>query len=90
MPAYRDELFGPVAAIIPVQGEEEAIRVANDTVLSCKIALTYSKNIIIFDFYYKDIAYLYLCCKNIPASYREIIHWRRPQGSLAPATQTRP
>jgi succinate-semialdehyde dehydrogenase/glutarate-semialdehyde dehydrogenase len=31
MPAYHDELFGPVAAIISVSGEEEAIRVANDT-----------------------------------------------------------
>jgi succinate-semialdehyde dehydrogenase/glutarate-semialdehyde dehydrogenase len=31
MPAYDDELFGPVAAIIPVRDEEEAIRVANDS-----------------------------------------------------------
>ena len=31
MPAYHEELFGPVAAIIPVADEEEAIRVANDT-----------------------------------------------------------
>lgn len=31
MPAYVEELFGPVAAIIPVADEEEAIRVANDT-----------------------------------------------------------
>ncbi len=31
MPAYDEELFGPVAAIIPVAGEEEAIRVANDS-----------------------------------------------------------
>ena len=31
MPAYDEEIFGPVAAIIPVAGEEEAIRVANDT-----------------------------------------------------------
>jgi len=30
-PAYEDELFGPVAAIIEVAGEEEAIRVANDS-----------------------------------------------------------
>jgi succinate-semialdehyde dehydrogenase/glutarate-semialdehyde dehydrogenase len=32
MPAYEEELFGPVAAIVPVQGEEEAIAVANDSV----------------------------------------------------------
>jgi succinate-semialdehyde dehydrogenase/glutarate-semialdehyde dehydrogenase len=31
MPAYDEELFGPVAAIIPVKDEIEAIRVANDT-----------------------------------------------------------
>ena len=31
MPAYDDELFGPVAAIIPVEDEAEAIRVANDS-----------------------------------------------------------
>ncbi len=30
-PAYDDELFGPVASIIPVKDEAEAIRVANDT-----------------------------------------------------------
>jgi succinate-semialdehyde dehydrogenase/glutarate-semialdehyde dehydrogenase len=31
MPAYDEELFGPVAAVIPVRGEEEAIAVANDS-----------------------------------------------------------
>ncbi|MGN8225871.1 NAD-dependent succinate-semialdehyde dehydrogenase [Gracilimonas sp. BCB1] len=31
MPAYSEELFGPVASIIKVKDEEEAIRVANDT-----------------------------------------------------------
>jgi succinate-semialdehyde dehydrogenase/glutarate-semialdehyde dehydrogenase len=31
MPAYDEELFGPVASIIPVRDEAEAIRVANDT-----------------------------------------------------------
>lgn len=30
MPAYEEELFGPVAAIIPVKSDEDAIRVAND------------------------------------------------------------
>jgi len=29
MPAYEDELFGPVASIITVADEEEAVRVAN-------------------------------------------------------------
>lgn len=31
MPAYEEELFGPVAAIIAVADEEEAVRVANDS-----------------------------------------------------------
>jgi succinate-semialdehyde dehydrogenase/glutarate-semialdehyde dehydrogenase len=31
MPAYAEELFGPVAAILPVADEAEAVRVANDT-----------------------------------------------------------
>ena len=31
MPAYDEELFGPVAAIIPVADEEQAIAVANDS-----------------------------------------------------------
>ena len=31
MPAYDEELFGPVAAIIAVPDEKEAVRVANDT-----------------------------------------------------------
>jgi acyl-CoA reductase-like NAD-dependent aldehyde dehydrogenase len=28
----REEIFGPVAAVIPFEGEEEAIRLANDTI----------------------------------------------------------
>jgi succinate-semialdehyde dehydrogenase/glutarate-semialdehyde dehydrogenase len=31
MPAHDEELFGPVAAIVPVRDETEAIRVANDS-----------------------------------------------------------
>lgn len=31
MPAYHEELFGPVAVIIPAKDEEEAIAIANDT-----------------------------------------------------------
>ena len=31
MPAYEEELFGPVASIIPVSDEDAAIAVANDT-----------------------------------------------------------
>lgn len=31
MPAYEEEIFGPVASIIKVETEQEAIKVANDT-----------------------------------------------------------
>jgi len=31
MPAYHEEMFGPVAVIIPAANEEEAISIANDT-----------------------------------------------------------
>lgn len=31
MPAYEEELFGPVASVIRVQSEQEALEVANDT-----------------------------------------------------------
>ena len=39
MPAYDDELFGPVASIIGVEDEAEAIRVANDTVFGLGAAV---------------------------------------------------
>lgn len=31
MPAYHEELFGPIASVIVAENEEEAIRIANDT-----------------------------------------------------------
>jgi betaine-aldehyde dehydrogenase len=30
--AVREEIFGPVATVIPFSGEDEAIRLANDTI----------------------------------------------------------
>ena len=39
MPAYDEELFGPVAALIPVDGEDEAIRVANDSIFGLGAAV---------------------------------------------------
>lgn len=39
MRAYDEELFGPVAAVIAVRDEEEAIRVANDTSFGLGAAL---------------------------------------------------
>lgn len=44
MPAYDEELFGPVAAIIPVKDEIEAIRVANDTIFGLGAAI-FTENI---------------------------------------------
>jgi succinate-semialdehyde dehydrogenase / glutarate-semialdehyde dehydrogenase len=39
MPAYDDELFGPVASLIKVKDENEAIKVANDTVFGLGAAV---------------------------------------------------
>ena len=44
MPAYDEELFGPVAAIIRVENELEAINVANDTIFGLGAAV-FSKDI---------------------------------------------
>lgn len=55
MPAYDDELFGPVASLIRVADDKEAIQVANDSRyglgggLFCK-DVEYAKNIAIRDF----------------------------------------
>src|SRR5699024_10653203 len=32
MPAYDEEMFGPVAAVIAAKDEEDAIRIGNDTI----------------------------------------------------------
>ena len=39
MPAYHEELFGPVASLITADDEEEAIRIANDTVFGLGAAV---------------------------------------------------
>jgi succinate-semialdehyde dehydrogenase/glutarate-semialdehyde dehydrogenase len=39
MPAYEEELFGPVAAIIPAKNEKAAIKVANDSVFGLGAAV---------------------------------------------------
>jgi len=39
MPAYGEEMFGPVASVISVRDEEQAIRVANDTVFGLGAAV---------------------------------------------------
>jgi succinate-semialdehyde dehydrogenase/glutarate-semialdehyde dehydrogenase len=39
MPAYNEELFGPVASVIKVKDETEAIKVANDTVFGLGAAV---------------------------------------------------
>jgi succinate-semialdehyde dehydrogenase/glutarate-semialdehyde dehydrogenase len=44
MPAYDEELFGPVASIIKVKDEDEAIKVANDSIYGLGASI-YSNNI---------------------------------------------
>jgi succinate-semialdehyde dehydrogenase/glutarate-semialdehyde dehydrogenase len=44
MPAYDDELFGPVAAIISVNNEQEAIEVANDSIFGLGAAV-FTRNV---------------------------------------------
>lgn len=44
MPAYDEELFGPVASVIRVKDEKEAISVANDTVFGLGAAV-FTKNV---------------------------------------------
>ncbi len=39
MPAYKEELFGPVAAIITAVDEADAIRIANDTIFGLGAAI---------------------------------------------------
>ena len=43
MPAYDEELFGPVAAIIEAKDEDDAVRIANDTVFGLGAAV-FTKN----------------------------------------------
>ncbi len=44
MPAYDEELFGPVASVIRVKDEKEAIRIANDTSFGLGAAI-FSRNL---------------------------------------------
>ncbi|RQO29799.1 succinate-semialdehyde dehydrogenase [Taibaiella sp. KBW10] len=44
MPAYEEELFGPVATVIIAENEEDAIRIANDTIYGLGGAI-FSKNV---------------------------------------------
>jgi succinate-semialdehyde dehydrogenase/glutarate-semialdehyde dehydrogenase len=45
MPAYEEELFGPVASIITARNEREAVRIANDTIYGLGASI-FTKNII--------------------------------------------
>jgi hypothetical protein len=39
MPAYDEELFGPVAAVISAVDEKDAVRIANDTIFGLGAAI---------------------------------------------------
>jgi len=39
MPAFDEELFGPVAAVIPAASDEEAVKMANDSVFGLGAAV---------------------------------------------------
>jgi succinate-semialdehyde dehydrogenase/glutarate-semialdehyde dehydrogenase len=43
MPAYDEELFGPVAAIIEAKDEQDAVRLANDSIYGLGAGI-FSKN----------------------------------------------
>lgn len=43
MPVYHEETFGPVAAILPAKDQEDAIRIANDTIFGLGAAV-FTKN----------------------------------------------
>lgn len=45
MPAYNEELFGPVATIFRVKTEQEAIDLANDSIFGLGASVFFSNNV---------------------------------------------
>jgi len=62
-PAYDEEVFGPVAAIINAEDEQEAINIANDTKFGLGAAI-FSKDIEKAEYIAKNIIQSGTCCVN--------------------------
>ncbi len=77
MPAYDEELFGPVAAIISVANEDEAIQIANDTIYGLGGAV-FTQNVI----HGEEIATQYLQAGNIGVNIAVKSDARLPFGGI--------
>ena len=69
MPAYEEELFGPVAAILRAKDEADAVRIANDSVFGLGAAV-----------FTKDTARGERVARSTPVPRSSTAWWRRTRG----------